>query len=77
MPVCAFGALIVRVPEAPFSDCDSVMLFPPANKNLTWPPDAIPVVPDVFPRFDMPRLCDSTDWVNAEIVTVPPEALVL
>ena len=71
MPVCAFGPEIVRVPDAPFSDWLSVMLFPPANKNLTWPPEAIPVVPDVLPMLLIPMLWDSTVWVGAEIVTVP------
>src|SRR4029079_1806893 len=41
------NARIVTVPEAPFRLCERVMLLPPASRNLTWPPDAIPVVPDV------------------------------
>src|SRR6187551_3664621 len=70
-PAPRFGAEMVMVPDAPFSDWLNVMLFPPANTNLTWPPDAMPVVPLVLPTFDMPMLCDSTVWLNALIVTVP------
>ena len=76
MPVCAFGAEIVRVPDAPFRDCDKVMLLPPANSIRTCAPEAIPVVPDVFPRFDMPIDWLSADWVNALMVTVPPDTFV-
>src|SRR6188472_2301691 len=64
---------IVIVPEAPFRLWLRVMLLPPASTKRSWPPEAMPVVPLVFPTFDMPNDCDSTVWVGAEIRSEPAE----
>ena len=73
------------VAEAPFTDCDTVMLLVPMITARTCPPDATPDVPNVFPRFDAPIDCDSTvcefteNWywfpVVERIVMPPPSSL--
>src|SRR5262245_54692106 len=70
-----FGREMVIVPLAPLSDWLRVMLLPPANRNRTCAPEAMPVVPLVFPRFDIPIDCDSADWDAALIVMVPEAPL--
>jgi hypothetical protein len=61
--VCvSFAALMVMVPDAPFSDCDKVTLLPPANTNCTPVPVATPDVPTVLPRFDAPIVCVPSGW---------------
>jgi hypothetical protein len=67
----ALNAEIVIVPLAPFRDWDSVMLFPPAKTKRTAEPDAMPVVPEVFPMFDMPADWDHAFGPEMEIVAPP------
>src|SRR4051812_30980044 len=71
------GADMVIVAEAPFTDCDKVMLFPPARMSWTWAPLATPEVPAVLPRLLMPTVCEPAAPAPAEIVTVADAPLTL
>ncbi len=70
-----FAAEIVTVAEEPLIDCDSVTLFPPARRNCAFEPLMVPVVPDVLPRFEIPKvLVPAAPPAPAEMVTVAEPA---
>lgn len=73
IPVCALcvGPMIVTVPLAPLTLWESVIFVPPAKRSRTAEPDAMPDVPDVFPRFDMPPDCDQAEGPTTEMVAPP------
>ena len=65
-----FGPDRVIVADAPFTDWLAVMLLPAAMNRAIADPDAMPVVPDVLPRFEMPALWLPPPPAAPKIVTV-------